>query len=220
MEITKKIEEALGIIWHLQEQGIRKKEEIDEILKAGREPCPEPLGDILQELLDKGFVYLKGENIEFTQKGEEISKLITRRHRLAERLLTDIFEIKEAESSACEFEHILSPEVTDSICTLLGHPKFCPHNSPIPTGDCCIKAEREVKPLIASLDCLKSGERGKIVYFCLSDHQRLHKLLSMGVIPGKIIHLHQTSPAFVLKVEETQIAIDEELARSIYVKRI
>jgi hypothetical protein len=39
----------------------------------------------------------------------------------------------------CKFEHILSPDVTDRICTLLGHPLECPHGSPIPQGPCCIE---------------------------------------------------------------------------------
>ena len=61
-------------------------------------------------------------------------------HRLAERLFRDVLGIHdedEIESSACKFEHILSPDVTERICTLLGHPTACPHGSPIPKGDCC-----------------------------------------------------------------------------------
>ena len=46
----------------------------------------------------------------------------------------------EIEQQACKFEHILSPEVTDKICSFLGHPECCPHGSPIPSGECCEKA--------------------------------------------------------------------------------
>jgi hypothetical protein len=70
---------------------------------------------------------------------------VIRRHRLAERLFMDVLSIRdegEIESSACKFEHILSPEVTDRICTLLGHPLACPHGSPIPQGDCCQRGQR------------------------------------------------------------------------------
>jgi Mn-dependent DtxR family transcriptional regulator len=76
----------------------------------------------------------------FTPKGEQRAKDVIRRHRLAERLFMDVLNIHdeaEIESSACKFEHILSPEVTDRMCTLLGHPNACPHGSPIPKGDCC-----------------------------------------------------------------------------------
>ena len=52
----------------------------------------------------------------------------------------DVLAIRDEgsiEKNACTFEHILSPEVTDRICTFLGHPRTCPHGSPIPEGDCC-----------------------------------------------------------------------------------
>jgi len=80
------------------------------------------------------------EEGEFTRMGEARARDVIRRHRLAERLFMDVLSIQdedEIESSACKFEHILSPEVTDRMCTLLGHPGACPHGSPIPKGDCC-----------------------------------------------------------------------------------
>ena len=43
----------------------------------------------------------------------------------------------EIEQQACKFEHILSPEATDKICSFLGHPRTCPHGAPIPPGPCC-----------------------------------------------------------------------------------
>jgi DtxR family Mn-dependent transcriptional regulator len=43
----------------------------------------------------------------------------------------------EVEIAACRMEHIINPEVTNSICSFLGHPKSCPHGRSIPTGDCC-----------------------------------------------------------------------------------
>jgi DtxR family Mn-dependent transcriptional regulator len=70
------------------------------------------------------------------------ARIVIRRHRLAERLFIDVLSIRdehEVEESACKFEHILSPEVTDSMCALLGHPTECPHGSPIPPGECCPK---------------------------------------------------------------------------------
>jgi DtxR family Mn-dependent transcriptional regulator len=92
-----------------------------------------------------GLVEVKEGREEFTIAGEERARNIIRRHRLAERLFMDVLSIRdeaEIESSACKFEHILSGDVTDRICTLLNHPLACPHGSPIPPGDCC--AEKRV----------------------------------------------------------------------------
>jgi Mn-dependent DtxR family transcriptional regulator len=80
------------------------------------------------------------ETIQFTERGKQRAADVIRRHRLAERLFTQTFRVANeevVEQQACKFEHILSPEVTDSICTFLGHPETCPHGSPIPKGECC-----------------------------------------------------------------------------------
>ncbi|HKW99471.1 MAG TPA: ATP-binding cassette domain-containing protein [Bryobacteraceae bacterium] len=87
-----------------------------------------------------GLLHVAGNEVGFTDQGEERARSVIRRHRLAERLFMDVLFIRDdaaVESNACTFEHILSPEVTDRICTFLGHPKTCPHGSPIPPGACC-----------------------------------------------------------------------------------
>jgi len=86
--------------------------------------------------------------IIFTEKGRRRAEDIIRRHRLAERLFTQTFQVedeKEIAEQACKFEHILSPEATDRICTFLGHPRTCPHGSPIPAGPCCIAAKAAIR---------------------------------------------------------------------------
>jgi putative ABC transport system ATP-binding protein len=78
--------------------------------------------------------------VELTPRGYQRAADIIRRHRLAERLFTDSLAMDsetEIEQQACKFEHILSAEATDKICSFLGHPKTCPHGSAIPPGPCC-----------------------------------------------------------------------------------
>jgi len=78
-----------------------------------------------------------------TEKGRLRASDIIRRHRLAEVLFRDTFEIRsndQIESNACVLEHVLSPEVTESICKFLKHPTQCPHGRPIPRGACCEKS--------------------------------------------------------------------------------
>jgi putative ABC transport system ATP-binding protein len=83
--------------------------------------------------------------VQLTPRGRERAGNIIRRHRLAERLFTDSLAMdseSEIEQQACKFEHILSPEATDKICTFLGHPRTCPHGAPIPPGPCCGNSEK------------------------------------------------------------------------------
>ena len=97
-------------------------------------PCHDALKPVSASVGDGTLI------VEFTPRGRERAGSIIRRHRLAERLFTDSLAMdseSEIEQQACKFEHILSPEATDKICTFLGHPRTCPHGAPIPPGACC-----------------------------------------------------------------------------------
>src|SRR5258706_5892361 len=97
-------------------------------------PCHEALKPVSASTGDGSMI------VELTTRGRERAGSIIRRHRLAERLFTDSLAMdseSEIEQQACKFEHILSPEATDKICTFLGHPRTCPHGAPIPRGVCC-----------------------------------------------------------------------------------
>ncbi|HET8724397.1 MAG TPA: metal-dependent transcriptional regulator, partial [Anaeromyxobacteraceae bacterium] len=165
---------------------------------------------------------VEGDQVRLTAEGEERARGVVRRHRLAERLFRDLLDLSEnaAESQACEFEHILSPEATDSVCTLLGHPPTCPHGKAIPQGPCCSAASKAVRPLVTGLPHFPIGETGRIVFIAPRFHDRMDKLAALGVVPGSEVHLHQRSPAFVLEIGETTVAIDPEIAGEIFVKRI
>ncbi len=80
-----------------------------------------------------------GGEVHLTEAGSRRARDVVRRHRLAERLFTDTFAIEDAEAQvqACRFEHIITPELDQRICSFLGHPKTCPHGNPIPPGSCC-----------------------------------------------------------------------------------
>jgi putative ABC transport system ATP-binding protein len=100
-------------------------------------PCHDALKPVESSLGDGSLV------IELTDRGRQRAADVIRRHRLAERLFTDTLAMdseSEIEQQACKFEHILSPDATDKICTFLGHPRTCPHGARIPPGACCGRA--------------------------------------------------------------------------------
>lgn len=109
-----------------------------------------------------GLVEIVDGNEQFTAAGEIRARNVIRRHRLSERLFIDVLSIRddaEVEASACTFEHILSPEVTDRICTFLGHPTSCPHGSPIPRGLCCLEGRiLDAKALTGVLGTLAASK--------------------------------------------------------------
>jgi putative ABC transport system ATP-binding protein len=108
---------------------------------AGKLPVvsDEPAARVLSRMSDLRLVELQNGEVQLTPVGSQRARGVVRRHRLAERLFKDTFSIDdtEAHKQACKFEHIISPELDQRICTFLGHPKTCPHGNPIPPGDCC-----------------------------------------------------------------------------------
>jgi DtxR family transcriptional regulator, Mn-dependent transcriptional regulator len=169
-----------------------------------------------------GLLRLDGEHVRLTPEGEARARDVVRRHRLTERLFRDLLDLggRTMEDQACEFEHILSREATDSVCTLLGHPPTCPHGKAIPPGDCCGAFQRTVRPLVTGLRGFDVGATGRIVFIAPKFHDRMDRLAALGVIPGSTIRLHQRSPSYVIEVGETTIALDPEIAGEIFVKPV
>ncbi len=177
---------------------------------------------ILRMMNRDGLFEVEGNRMVLREKGEEKAREIIRRHRLTERLLSEIFEMseEEVEKEACKLEHILSPSVTESVCTFLGHPPTCIHGKPIPRGECCTKFKKEMKPLVIPLEELGLGEQGRIVFIAQKSHPRLDRLSTLGILPGSILRMHQKRPSYVLEVGETTLALDQEIVKDIYVKKV
>ncbi|HYM80080.1 MAG TPA: iron dependent repressor, metal binding and dimerization domain protein [Candidatus Limnocylindria bacterium] len=90
-------------------------------------------------MIESGLISTPGASLAFTPRGQGRARDLVRRRRLAEVLFFSALHLpdREAEATACRMEHIIDPEVTNSICAFLGHPRRCPHGKPIPTGNCC-----------------------------------------------------------------------------------
>ena len=160
----RKVEELLESVFTEREQGRDAPASI--LDHAWTAHAPDKNDDDFRELAALGLVRVEGGHVTLTEEGERRAGTVVRRHRLAERLFSDLLALPEGvvESQACEFEHILSPEATDSVCTLLGHPPTCPHGKPIPPGGCCGTYQRTVRPLVTNLEGLDIGGTGRIVF--------------------------------------------------------
>jgi DtxR family Mn-dependent transcriptional regulator len=176
--------------------------------------------DLLEEMVSERLISTEFGRIVLTTRGSARATNILRCHRLAERLLVDVLSVQDdiVESNACHFEHILSPEIADSICTLLGHPKTCPHGKPIPPGACCKSAGIEILPILKPLSQLGPGEQGVVAYISSRFHERLSRLGSLGIIPGQRIRVRQVKPSFIIAYGETELALEESVAAEIYLR--
>ncbi len=208
------LDEYMEALWYLSEEECSSLEKLKDYIQAVFNP------GVVSELQTLEYIVLEENGtIKLTEKGYSRARQIVRCHRLAERLLTDVMGMKpkETEKAACEFEHVLVPEIADSICTLLGHPRECPHGLKIPEGNCCKQAHETVSSAIVSLDKVKMGESVQVSYINTLSNSRMHKLSYFGIIPGACIKVHQRYPSFVIQCGNTQIAMEEDVAKEISV---
>ena len=210
------LEEVLEALWTGDERGATRREDLAQVVDVALTE------ELIEELKTRTLIEeRKDGSLVFTESGRGRARAIIRRHRLAERLVSDILRMPmpEIEVNACEFEHLVAPGITESICTLLGHPRQCPHGRPIPEGRCCQDTRRSIEAVVVSANQMHTGETARVAYVNTKNYSRLHKLSSFGFTPGVKVKLHQRSPAFVLECDETQLALEEALAEDIYVLR-
>jgi DtxR family Mn-dependent transcriptional regulator len=214
--LTEKQEEILEAIWATNERGHFDRAAINN-------RCPIAVSDHdLDELIRLGLVHKDQGRLELNEIGKKLTEPIIRRHRLAEVLLTSVLDMKYAdmEEVACQVEHSLAPEVEESICTLLGHPEICPDGKPIPKGRCCAAGSKKIDNAVVSLIDLKASESGRITYIKPTNHENFHQLISFGLHPGVVVTVHRRQPAFCIKFANTELAMDKDIARNIFVWRI
>jgi DtxR family Mn-dependent transcriptional regulator len=178
--------------------------------------------EAVEQLLKAGFISVSDGGVVLTEKGRPSARNVVRRHRLAERLLADVLGTggKLMHERACKFEHLLDRGLDESICSLLGHPKVCPHGKPIPPGRCCQQEQAGAQKLVSPLSQLAPEQKGKVAYIFADESSKLQKLIAMGIHPGAPITLIQSFPSYVFQAGQTQFAVDKEIAEAIYIRLI
>lgn len=215
-QVAERFEEVLELIWTMSEKEIYSGTEIL------ADPGTDFSEDDLLYLGDKGFICLEGGQVLFTDRGKRYAESIVRRNRLTEVLLSSVLKMKNGQRAeiACRTEHTLLPEVEEAICTLLGHPDTCPNGLKIPRGKCCGRYVSTISNIASTLDELHAGDRGRISFIKPSNHAQLHQLLSFGLSPGVVVRIHRKKPAICITFEGTELALDDEIAKNIYVVKI
>ena len=213
MKLSDKAEEILESLWIVVEELGHGYAEVEKIKVAADDPA-------YRELTSLAFIEVKEGRVYLRQEGKEEGRRTIRRHRLAERLMMDVFNIhgETGNDKACQFEHLLNEGVDVKVCTMLNHPATCPHGKPIPPGDCCDEARQKGDLGVVPLTELKSNEEGEIAYILTEDNKKMQKLMAMGVLPGNRIVLIQTFPSYIFRVGFSEFAIDTNMAREIFVR--
>jgi len=209
-------DEILEAIWNSGEGG-------DHSLAGIRRHCDVEFADAdLEALRRAGLIVCTHATVALSADGLRDAARVIRRHRLADSLLSTFLRLKRShvDEIACHLEHTLLPEVEEAICTLLGHPAVCPDGKPIPAGPCCTRDQRTVGRIVTRASDLRPGESARVTYIRPDSHAHLHQLLSFGLSPGVVLTVHAASPTLCVRFESTDLAIDDEIARCIFVVRL
>jgi len=215
--ISKESEEYLEAIYKLEQRnGSAKTMQLANELKV----MPGSITNTIENLEKRRLVIHEPyKGVKLTEKGRKLAIKILRKHRLAERLLTDILHLDwtKVHDEACKLEHNLSENIVKPLEKALGNPKTCPHGNPIPSEQGEMKEEKS--ELLTSLNL---GESGIITKITEEKQDLLQYLATLGLVPGASIEIEEKAPfngPIIVKTMGASYAIGPNIASVIWVKK-
>jgi DtxR family Mn-dependent transcriptional regulator len=208
------LEEYLEAIHELGEEGIvviqaRLAERLGHSAPA--------VSEMIRRLRDEGYVEIRGRSLTLTEQGRYVAESVVRKHRLAERLLTDIIGLPWAKAhlEAGRWEHVISDEVEARLVEILGHPTTCPHGNPIPGSG-------GVRPETIVLSETRQGDHVRLERVTEQmeiDQETLSYLSSHGFLPGTEATVSSRAPdgTLILDLGAQTIALGPGLAQQLFV---
>jgi DtxR family transcriptional regulator, Mn-dependent transcriptional regulator len=190
----------LRTVWELHEEGV----------PALRARLVERLGvsapavsETVHRLEEDGLVVLDEQRrIDLTEQGRHLAASVMRKHRLAERLLTDVIglDLEHAHNEACRWEHVISDLVEARLVEILGAPDTSPYGNPIPAGD----ATQAWTDLITARQAAQEGRRGAVARISERlqvDVDVMRRLREAGVVPGAAVRCAADGGGVVVAIE-------------------
>ncbi|MGH7425315.1 MAG: metal-dependent transcriptional regulator [Candidatus Methylomirabilales bacterium] len=165
--------------------------------------------EMLKRLAEEGYLERHRDgSIHLTAYGRPLAHTILRRHRLVERLLTDILGMPwhEVHTDAHRLEHAISSRVEEHLAAALGFPEYCPHGHPI-----CPVDRRQLR----SLDSVEEGEELGVAQISEVKEGLLAYLDQIGLRPGTIVKVVEVAPfggPLTLEAESGRVTLPREVA--------
>jgi len=130
------VEMYLKAIWHMKERNEAVK--ISTIAKMLNVRQPSVV-QMLKKLNGLNLVHYSKAEVKLSEEGEKVGSSMMRNSRLLEVLMISALKVEIDEEMVCGIEHHMNKQFTDALCTMLKHPRKCPHGNDIPLGECCNK---------------------------------------------------------------------------------
>ena len=176
-----------------------------------------------------GLLTVEGDrHLELSPKGRQLATRVMRKHRLAERLLTDIIglEIEFVHEEACRWEHVMSEQVERRLVELLDHPQESPYGNPIPglaelgeareDTDFLLGVVPMTKAIVGATEPVRLVVR-RIVEELQKDTQVMSVLRRVGALPGNDVLVSQGHDGVIVARQGETAEIDFDSASHIFV---
>ncbi len=176
-----------------------------------------------------GLLTVEGDrHLELSPKGRQLATRVMRKHRLAERLLTDIIglEIEYVHEEACRWEHVMSEQVERRLVELLEHPTESPYGNPIPglselgelgkDADFLEGVQPMTKAVSGAVEPIRLVVR-RIAEELQKDTEVMSVLRRVGALPGNDVLVSQGHDGLVVARQGETAEIDVEAALHIFV---
>ena len=208
------VEEYLEAVHELQEEGVAV---IQARLVERLGHSAPAVSEMVRRLADDGYVSVASRAISLTTLGRETAESVVRKHRLAERLLTDIIGLPwdKAHTEAGRWEHVISDEVEARLVELLGHPTTCPHGNPIPGAP----PVTEATTALSDADAGEHVRLRRVTEQVEIDSDALHYLSTHGFLPGveAIVSSRAPDGTLTLDLGDHSFSLGPGLAAQLYV---
>ena len=209
------LEDCLQAVHRIVTQG--RAAEVGEVA-AFAHVSPTEVEAAISDLRTRGLVVADlSDRIILTREGQRLAAGILRRHRLSERLLTDVLGLPwdRVHEEAMRLEHSLTPEAEARLESLLNHPETCPHGAPIPVPD-----TSPPPPATRTLDRVVAGTQVRIEQVTEEDGALLRYLASLGLFPQARLTVEEVAPfggPLLVQVNGARYAIGRDVAAKILV---
>ncbi len=211
------VEEYLQVVQSLSDEGIAViQARVAERLRKS----PPSVSEMIDRLVVDGYLVRKGRELQLTATGREIARGVIRKHRLAERLLSDIIGLPWhlVHEEAGRWEHVMSDEVEARIVALLGDPGDCPHGNPIPGSAHEKKISVDQRPLsdISAGDVVRFESLGEGAE---ADVDSMFEFSEAGFLPGTTasVRAKDGEGTVVLQIENSSLSIRRDITEQLFV---